>query len=221
MRKCCSVAFAILIAFLYSCTTDKKVDSDSIKKEINSREIVHVTEAEILEKAHEIGNTIAINSQQALGAKLKGALSSGGVENAINYCNLQAMPLADSLSKAYNAEIRRVSTKNRNPADAPSELESQILEAYQTQLADSLPLTTNVQPLGNDQYLFTKDIIIDNTLCLSCHGTAENGLASSTADLIKSKYPADKATGYQMGDLRGMWSIVLPKKNIVQAFSAE
>ncbi|MDZ7608801.1 MAG: DUF3365 domain-containing protein [Cyclobacteriaceae bacterium] len=221
MRKCCFIVFAVSIVAIYSCNTDKKVDSDAIKKEINNREIVHVTESEILQKAHEIGNTIATNSQQALGAKLKGALGAGGVENAISYCNLQAMPLIDSLSKEYNAQIRRVSLKNRNPADAPSTLELQILEAYESQTADSLTLSTNVQPLGNDQYLFTKPIMIDNALCLACHGTPENGLATATQDLIKSKYPADKAIGYQIGDLRGMWSIVLPKKSIVQAFSAE
>jgi len=221
MMKYCTVAFAIVFATFYSCTTDKKVDSDAIKKEINSREIVHVTEAEIVQKAHEVGSAIALNAQQALGAKLKEALGSGGVEHAIAYCNLNAMPLVDSLSKKYNADIRRVSVKNRNPADAPSDLELQILEAYESQLSDSVPLNTNIQPLGNDQYLFTKPIIVDNALCLACHGTPANGLAAATVDLIKSKYPADKATGYEMGNLRGMWSIVLPKKNIVQAFSAE
>lgn len=221
MGKGCLLAFTLVMAFLYSCTTDKKVDSDSIKKEINNREIVHVTEAEIVQKAHEVGSTIALQSQQALGKKLQGALGTGGVEHAISYCNLQAMPLVDSLTKAFNAQIRRVSVKNRNPADAPSALELQILEAYEAQKADSIPLATNVQPLDNDKYLFTKPIIIDNALCLTCHGTPENGLAESTLLLIKSKYPADKATGYQIGDLRGMWSIVIPKKNIVQAFSAE
>ncbi len=221
MRKGLFFVLAVLIGSLYSCTTDKKVDSDSIKKEINSREIVHVTEAEIVQKAHELGNIIATNSQKALGKKLQEALASGGIVHAISYCNIQAMPLVDSLSKEYNANIRRVSVKYRNPTDAPSDLELKVLEAYETQKADSIPLSTNVQPLGNDEYLFTKPIIVDNALCLTCHGTPENGMAESTVLLIKSKYPDDNATGYQMGDLRGMWSIVLPKKNIVQAFSAE
>ena len=210
-----------IIAVFYSCTTDKKVDGDAIRREMNNREIVHATEAEIVQKAHEIGNEIAVNSQKALGKKLQGALGSGGIENAIGYCSLQALPLVDSLSKQYNAEIRRVSKKNRNPADVPSDLEMQILEAYETQQADSIPLTTNVQPLENGNYLFTKPIIIDNALCLTCHGTNDNGLTMTTVDFIKSKYPEDKATGYQLGDLRGMWSIVLPKKIIVQTFSAE
>ncbi len=221
MNKSSFFATAFIIAGALACTTDKKVDSEAIKKEITSREIIHVTEAEIVQKAHEVGAAIAINSQQALGKKLQSALGTGGVEHAIGYCNLQAIPLVDSLAKAFNAHIRRVSVKYRNPADAPSSLELQILEAYEAQKSDSIPLTTNVQPLENDQYLFTKPIIIDNALCLTCHGTPENGLAESTVLLINSKYPDDKAIGYNMGDLRGMWSIIIPKKNIVQAFSAE
>jgi len=212
---------SLIFASLFACTTDKKVDSTAIKKELSNREIVHVTEAEIIEKVYEIGNNIAVNSQLALGKKLKGALGSGGVDHAISYCNLQAFPLIDSLSKQYQADIRRVSNKNRNPADAPNGLELQVFEAYEEQHADSTPLATNVQPLGDGEYLFTKPIIIDNALCLTCHGTFDNGLTNETAEFIKSKYPNDNATGYQIGDLRGMWSITIPKKIIVQTFSAE
>jgi hypothetical protein len=29
--------------------------------------------------------------------------------------------------------------------------------------------------------------------------------------IIAAKYPEDKATGYQAGDLRGLWHITFPK----------
>lgn len=212
---------AVLVGCAWSCTSEKKVDSEAIRQEINNREIVHITEAEIVQKAHELGTSIAVASQQALGKKLQGAINAKGVEYAIDYCNLNAVPLVDSLSMQYKATIRRVSKKNRNPGNVPSSMELQILEAYETQLADSVQPSTNVQPLGDDRYLFTKAIVIDNTLCLNCHGTPENGMLKTTKDFILTKYPDDKATGFSMGDLRGMWSIVLPKKNIVQTVSAE
>ncbi len=212
---------ALLLGSMWYCTSEKKVDSASIREEINNREIVHISEAEIVQKAHELGTSIATASQQALGKKLQGAINEKGVLYAIDYCNLKAVPLVDSLSMQYKAIIRRVSEKNRNPGNIPSAMELQILEAYETQVADSIKPATNVQPLGDDRYLFTKAIIIDNALCLNCHGSAENGMLKTTADFLLTKYPEDKATGFQMGDLRGMWSIVIPKKNIVQAFSAE
>jgi hypothetical protein len=212
-----SATASFLLLVVFHCTSDKKVDTESVKKEIKSREIKKVTEAEIINKVQELGNAVALGTKQTLGKNLQSALQSGGVENAISFCNLNAMPLVDSLSKNYDAVIKRVSLKVRNPEDAPTELERELLEAYEYQMKNSAEMKPNVQALGDDQYLFTKPIMVENALCLTCHGTFENGLTQETDDFIKSKYPEDKATGYEIGDLRGMWSITFPKKNIIQS----
>ena len=200
-----------------SCTSDKRIDKEAVKKEIKSREIKKATEAEIVSKVHEIGNAIALNSKKTLGEKLKGALQNGGVENAISFCNVNAMPLVDSLSKIYSAEIKRVTLKARNPNDLPNLTEKKLLEAYAYQWKDSIPLQANVQAMDDGKYLFTKPILIDNELCLKCHGSLDNGLTKGTDDFLKEKYPIDKATGYDLGDLRGMWSITIAKKKVVQS----
>lgn len=206
-----------LILFFSQCTSDKKVDTEAVKNEIKSREIKKVTEAEIVSKVLELGKSVALGSKQTLGKNLQQALQEGGVENAIDFCNLKAMPLVDSLSKNYNATIRRVSLKVRNPEDYPTELEKQILEAYQFQLNDSIAPQANVQPIGEDQYLFTQPIMVESALCLTCHGKPDNGFLKETSDFIKSKYPEDQATGYEIDDLRGMWSITFPKKKVIQS----
>lgn len=211
------LSLVFLLTYVISCTSDKRIDKEAVKKEIKSREIKKATEAEIVSKVHEIGNTIALNSKKALGKKLKGALQNGGVENAISFCNLNAMPLVDSLSKIYGAEIKRVTLKARNPNDLPNDTEKKLLEAYAYQWKDSIPLQANVQAMDDGKYLFTKPILIDNELCLKCHGSLDNGLTKETDDFLKKKYPIDKATGYQLGDLRGMWSITIAKKKVVQS----
>jgi hypothetical protein len=216
-NRTCFVGLALFLNLLWSCTTDKKVNSDAVRDEIKSREIKKITEAELVSKVHEIGNAIALSTKKTLGKNLQNAMQNGGVENAIDFCNLNAMPLVDSLSQYFGAEIRRVSIKVRNQLDLPNDLEQELLDAYAYQWKDSLALQANVQALENDTYLFTKPILIDNALCLSCHGSIENGMLKETDDFIKSKYPADSATGYQLGDLRGMWSIVIPKKKVVQS----
>jgi len=202
---------------IWSCTSDKRVDKESVKQELENREIKKITEAEIVTKVHEIGNSIALNTKKTLGKNLQKALQEGGVENAISFCNINALPLVDSLNKHYNAKIKRVTLKARNPNNLPSSAEKELLEAYAFQWADSIPLQTNVQVIEENTYLFTKAILIDNALCLQCHGSMENGLSKETADFIKSKYPSDSATGYDLGDLRGMWSITIPKKVVVQS----
>ncbi len=209
------ICIALILILTWSCGNDKKVDSKAVREEIENRKIKKVTEAEIVKRVHEIGNEITLTAKKTLGKKLKSAIQNGGVENAISFCNLNAMPLVDSLSNKFGAEIKRVSLKARNPNDLPDKLEMELLEAYAYQWKDSIPLQTNVQALEGNKYLFTKPMLIDNTLCLSCHGTIENGLLKETKEFIKSKYPNDKATGYKIGDLRGIWSITIPKKKVV------
>ena len=212
-------AFYLLVItiFGWSCTSDKKIDGNAVQEEIKEREIKKISEAEIISKVHEIGNSIAVAAKQTLGQNLQKAIQQDGLNNAIGFCNLNAMPLVDSLSKVYGADIKRVSLKARNPSDLPNEQEQMLLEAYAYQWKDSIPLQTNVQTLDDNTYLFTKPIMVDNALCLSCHGTVENGMLKETDDFIKTKYPEDNATGYQIGDLRGMWSIILKKKDVIQS----
>jgi len=211
---------AILIASVLFdfCTTDKPLNNEAVRKEIASREIKRITEAEIISKAHEIGSKIALRTKETLAKNLQNAMVNGGVESAIGFCNLNAMPLVDSLSGSFGASIRRVSLKPRNLLDIPSDIEKKILEAYDYQWQDSLEIKANVQAIDAETFLFTKPILIENGLCLSCHGSLNNGLTQETAAFIKSKYPKDQATGYAIGDLRGMWSIAIPKKSIIQSF---
>ena len=49
--------------------------------------------------------------------------------------------------------------------------------------------------------------MIIGPLCLKCHGQISNGLDSSAYEVIQQRYPSDRAIGYSLGDLRGMWSI--------------
>ena len=206
---------ALMLWLLSACSNEKKVDQKAVKEELKRREIKKIPEAEIIEKVYEIGENIATEAQKALGKNLKNALGNGGVESAIAFCNIKAMSLVDSLSKVFGAEIKRVSTKYRNPNDKPNELEQELLEGYAQQLRDSAALKNNVQAIDDKTFLFTKPIIISKPLCLNCHGSEANGLTKETREFILSKYPEDKATGYKMGDLRGMWSITISRKEAV------
>jgi hypothetical protein len=206
-------AFCFLITT--GCTSDKKVDSAAVHREIESREIIKITEAELLSKALETGDEIAAAAKLELGKNLKGALQKGGVQHAVSFCNMKAMPIMDSLSAKYGAKIRRASLKPRNLKDNPGELERELLEAYEYQQQNSLPMESNVQTIDKKSFLFTKPILIDNGLCLTCHGTPENGLSMENKAFIQTKYPNDKATDYQLGDFRGIWSITLDRKKLV------
>jgi len=122
------------------------------------------------------------------------------------------------LTKAYGAEIKRVSLKIRNQKNAPDILEKQLLEAYAYNIAEEIPVAAAVQMMDNGpNVLYTKPIILNNPLCLNCHGMVGTEISDSNYALIKGLYPNDSAIGYNLNDLRGMWSIKISKKDIIKA----
>src|SRR5690606_8583150 len=51
--------------------------------------------------------------------------------------------------------------------------------------------------------------IVVQARCLACHGERER-LAPTVRSLLDERYPNDEATGYRVGDLRGMVSVRVP-----------
>lgn len=151
----------------------------------------------------EKGETIAMATFTALSTRLQAAMKEGGPVNAIGYCNLAALPITDSLAQVHQARIGRTSLQFRNPANEPTPEEKAVLERWSQPGQEPKPEIARIDPHTLAYYA----PIRTQALCLNCHG--EN-LADSTLAVIQKLYPADKATGYKEGDLRGMWSIHFP-----------
>jgi hypothetical protein len=160
----------------------------------------------------ERGLEIAGITQTTMSTQLKKALEESGVPNAVQYCNLAAYPIADSLSKIYNATIRRVTDKPRNPNSAMTAHEQEIFNQFQSQLTDKQQVAPIVEQLQNGEVAFYAPIGIQ-TLCTKCHGKLGETLTPANYAVIQQLYPTDKAIGYVDGDLRGMWSITMREKD--------
>ncbi len=215
MRKILSQFSMVVFLSVVSCNPRPVENQQEIIKEIESREIRRVTRAAIMEEALKQGDLISNISQQKLSETLASAIQTGGIPKAVEKCMVSGYPLIDSLSNAYEVEIRRVSLKPRNPIDTLDSVERDILEAYEYAQQNSLELVPNVEEISKDVILYTKPIMITNPLCLRCHGKLDLELTMENHKVIHSLYPADSAIGYSMGDLRGMWSIQFLKKNLV------
>ena len=161
------------------------------------------------EQLIERGKAITQATFQALSQELQKSMMEGGVEKAITYCNVNALPITEKLSKQHNAIIKRTSLKYRNSINAPTKAEVDILRAYQAEIDAGDALKPKLTK-ENDQSIFYAPIIMQDQ-CLKCHGAKQS---ISAYDQILSKYPGDLATEYLAGDLRGMWSVaLLPSKN--------
>ena len=135
---------------------------------------------------------------------LKKALQEGGPEHAIAVCSVNAPDIAASLSNS-GWQVKRVSEKNRNPAAVPDEWETAVLEMFQTRLEeDSAPgaLVFSEQTISG--FRFAKAQITEG-LCLNCHGTQ---LTPAVISRLNELYPNDRATGYSIREIRGMFSLL-------------
>jgi len=160
----------------------------------------------IMKEFTEVGNNIAKASFEALSGNLKAAASDGGVANAIQFCKMNALPLTDSLSKIFNAKIKRSSLRLRNPGNQPDSLEAYMLDLYLQIQKMKKPMVGKTLLTNNSEVRFFAPIILKEQ-CLKCHGTVGQDIANDTYALIKKHYPGDQAVDFQEGELRGIWSI--------------
>ena len=154
------------------------------------------------------GTLIAETTFKVLSENLQNAMADGGVENALKFCNVNAMPLTDSLSKHFNVQIKRTSHKVRNPNNAPSEQEQKVLDKY---LAKGAVLKPIVKENENQSVSFYAPIVTKG-LCVTCHGQVGTAITAKNYQMIQSLYREDKAVGFNVDELRGIWSITFKNK---------
>jgi len=156
------------------------------------------------------GNAASAALLQKLGGELTAHMQNGGPIAALQFCSQNALHLTDQIAQEHNLSIRRVSLKNRNPLNTPSAEEKSIMERWGKMQESVTPLPPYELNTKGESVSYYKPIVINKEACLKCHGDiAEN---TPVFKGIKELYPEDKATGYKMGDLRGMIVVTIPKK---------
>lgn len=180
----------LTLLMIFSCAQN----NDTVQQEYLQKgsEIVSVTQKELLKNVFQ-------------------AVKKGGPEYAVDFCNLNAMLLKDSLAKLYNCQIKRISDKYRNPLDKPrTATEIEQLNKYEQAFLEEKTLESNIVFLDKEIEYY-QPIMIAKKACLNCHGDPDTNISSKTLAKIKERYPNDLATGYRLNDFRGAWKITFGK----------
>ena len=158
----------------------------------------------------EKGGIISKSTGAELSGTLTNKMKSGGLVEAVEFCNTAALPLTQKMADSFGVEIKRTSLKTRNPLNKPSENEELILREFVANVEKGIPLEPIVRldQYGNPNYY--APVLVEKK-CLICHGTLDQELSRAADSIIKSHYPDDLATGFKEGDLRGIWSISFSK----------
>lgn len=178
------------------------------KKNETSKEI-RLTDSELVNYRQK-GGELASATQKVLGSNLIKAINEGGPVNALEFCNIQAHPLTDSMAIELQASIRRVSDQPRNPMNTADEKQLAYIESIKMKLRAGDEVNPNVSV--SDGKITGYYPIITNQLCLQCHGSENEQINNKTLAKIKELYPEDQATGYDVGELRGIWVVEMDKQ---------
>ncbi len=148
---------------------------------------------------------------QRLQGELKAAMAAGGPERAIPVCHTAAPAITRDKAAEKGWSVGRTALKLRNPANAPDPWERSVLEAFQEQLAqgaDPATLERYETTMQNGRRVFRyMKAIPTQKACLTCHGP---DVKASLRKQITELYPQDQAVGFQLGELRGAFTIVQP-----------
>jgi len=150
-----------------------------------------------------------------LQSNLMAAMQEGGPSYAVEFCAGEALTLTDSVAKQFGSgfSIKRVSENHRNPVNAPDAAEVRALRHFHDALAESGALPEDwVQKTASGELRYYRPLVIAEP-CLACHGEAES-LDPAVAEAIAALYPDDRATGYEIGDLRGVVRVTVPPERI-------
>lgn len=207
----------ILLLSLFSCNNEERISREVFDDVKKGMAVKRVSDLQIVEKALAMGNEISDEAQEQLMHALHNAIDEKGFVEAMAFCNAEALPIVQSVGDEYGVEVRRVSNRYRNPHDQPRENEKALLDAYEYNQEIGESSEPNIQKLQNGEVLlYTRAITIPGQFCLNCHGEPNVDIVGELKEKINTLYPDDKAIGHEIGDLRGMWSISIPRKEVIK-----
>lgn len=167
--------------------------------------------ADVLEPIDE-ARAAATELGDTLRARLSSAMKDGGPAAAIGVCSREATEIAERISKSRGVTVRRTAARLRNPANAPDAWETAVLARFAATAKEGKPLPpefaeTRVES-GKTVLRWAKPIVL-GSMCLTCHGDPA-AIPEKVRTAIAAAYPADAATGFAEGDLRGIFSVTVP-----------
>lgn len=141
---------------------------------------------------------------------LVGALTkamASGVPAAIEVCHTEAPTLAAGLARD-GVIVGRATRKPRNPKNVAAGWRVDAIVHFEELQSSGSPMegASFARRLPDGRIAYAEPLVIQS-LCLACHGTT---LAPEVQQTLAAKYPEDRATGYQLGDLRGVAWVELP-----------
>ena len=148
-----------------------------------------------------VSREVAMTMQARLKDELLQALSNDGPVAAIGVCQTRAPLISRQVGDEAGVRVWRTGLRVRNPANVADAHARGVLEDFARRLAagENADALESFQRGADGSARYMK-AIMTQPLCETCHGTA---MAAPVLSALAERYPADQATGFVAGDLRG------------------
>jgi hypothetical protein len=165
-------------------------------------DVAHMPREQVIGIAREA----AQDAFQQLSGELAKAIENGGPVAAIPVCSTKAESLVAEVAAKRKLTMIRLSDRPRNPTQAATGPDLAAIESFRAAIKRGGPPAPEAEDMPDGSTVVRLPIIANQPLCLQCHGSGSD-IAPDTRKAILATYPDDKATGYQLNDLRGIWRI--------------
>jgi len=186
--------FLAFLTLVFSACHEKNNNNSSlVREEMRSREVVHLTQNQIAERAFELGDTLLTEAENLFLSELQMAKDSSCV------------PAFDSMAKAidteYKSKVSRYAFDKSEWANNSSKKEVEVLNAYLFSHQNKIPISPNYQKDGEKDFIFNKALVLNQNQCLNCHSRIKNPLLQG-----------------KLGDTIGIWSVKYSKKMVIMSY---
>ncbi|MDO7851124.1 c-type heme family protein [Hymenobacter convexus] len=205
----CRITLLASVAGFAACRPDQVEhlkDSKRIGIEADNWEVKRIMPKDLLKATRWAGDSLTATADTLLRRTLARELAAGGVARALSFCKPETYRAVDSLAGVLKATARRLSERPRNPANKGPLLAEQMQP-------DTL---RTIQRLSQEVFFYQRPIVLNNQLCLRCHGEAGKDISAADYALIKQKFPQDQATGYRLGQAMGAWQLSLQRPGVAE-----
>jgi hypothetical protein len=155
-----------------------------------------------------VGSTAIDRFAYSMVTETVNGIASEGAVATIPKCHLKGLPMIGGFVSGVPriAAMKLTSLKLCNPANAPDAAEKLALDRVQADLEAGSPPDLLVQridlPSGGAEWRVYKPLGLMRE-CTACHGKVDS-MAPEVRAALKEKFPDDQATGYSIGQLRGL-----------------
>jgi hypothetical protein len=149
---------------------------------------------------------IIVTMHDALLHELRDGLARGGPRSAFASCHTNATAVSWRVAHREGIATGRTSDRLRNPTNAPRPWAAPLVK-------------TNAGRRARDVDGFAVDLgtrvgvlrpIVLQPMCTACHGPGDR-ISTEVKQLIADRYPEDRATGFNNGEIRGWYWVEMPK----------